>query len=83
LGQSGGVVDAVADHGHHLARALEPADLGCFAVGQDVGQYPVDAYGGGYVGRGALVIPAQQDRAQPEGAQLGHCLSACWLDPVS
>ena len=43
LGQRGGVVDAVADHGDPLSGRLEPYDLGDLVLRQHVGDHLVDA----------------------------------------
>ena len=82
LGEGWGVVDAVAHHGHHLARLLEAPDLGRLAVGQHVGQHAVDAHLGGDGPGRALVVAGEQDRRKPERPQLGDGLAAGGLQPV-
>ena len=47
LGERGGVVDAVADHGDGVALGLEALDLGDLVAGQHLGHDPVDADLGG------------------------------------
>ena len=52
LGQRGGVVHAVADHGDDLALALQPADDVDLVLGQHLGDDLVDAdLGGDPLGR--------------------------------
>ena len=82
LGQRGGVVDAVADHGHDLARILQPPDLGRLALGQHVGETSVDADFGGDGAGGALVVAGEQHRGEAERPQLSDRLAAGGLHPV-
>ena len=82
LGQGRGVVDAVADHGHHLAGPLAAADLGHLAVGQQLGRDRVHAQLAGHRPGRRLVVPGEQDRLQPEGAEPLHGRPAPRLDPV-
>ena len=67
LGQGQGVVDAVADHGHHLAGLLAAADLGHLVLGQQLGD-GVHAELTGDGPRRRLGVAGEQDRLQAEAA---------------
>ena len=69
--QCGGVVDAVAHHGHHLARVAQPLDLKGLVLGQDTGDDPLDSNLAGDGPSGALVIPGQHHDADAVALQLG------------
>ena len=48
LGERGGVVDPVADHGHDPTLVLQAADDGDLVLGQHLGDHVVDADLGGH-----------------------------------
>ena len=62
LGEGGGVVDAVADHGDDLALGLEAADDVDLVGGEDLGDDLVDADLVGDGSGGPLVVAGEQDR---------------------
>jgi hypothetical protein len=81
-GQGGGVVDAVADHGHDVAVRLEGGDpvglVGRQHLGDDV--LDADLAGDGLGGRG--VVAGDHPYLQAEGLQLGDSLGGVRLDGV-
>ena len=82
LGQRGGVVDTVADHGDDPALGLQPADDVELVLGQDLGDDLVDAdLAGDRPGRGG-VVAGQQDRGEAERPQLGDGLGRGGLHRV-
>ena len=80
-GQGGGIVDAVAHHGH-LAAFLQPADHGLLAVGQnacnDLVHARLSANGIG----GALVVAGQHDHPDAHVLQLPDGAGAVLLEGV-
>ena len=82
LGQRGGVVDAVADHGHDPALGLEPLDHVHLVRGQHLGDHLVDADLGGHGPGGPLVVAGQQHRREAEVAQPAHRLGGGRLHRV-
>ena len=69
LGEGGGVVDAVADHGDDLAVGLQAADDVDLVGGQDLGDDGVDVDLVGDGSGGALVVAGEQHRCEAEAAQ--------------
>ena len=80
-GQGGGIVDAVAHHGH-LAALLQPADHGLFAVGQNAcndlvhTRLPANGIGS------ALVVTGQHDHPDAHVLQLPDGTGAVLLEGV-
>ena len=71
LGQRGGVVDAVAHHGHELARVLQLLDLLGLVLRQHLGQHLVDAHlPGDGLGR-PPVVAGDHHRTQAHAVQPG------------
>ena len=74
LGQGGGVVDAVAHHGHAQAALLQGANAGQLAcrikAGFDLGDSRLVGYGRGCGGR----VAGQHQHTQPRAPQGGHSL---------
>jgi len=68
---SGRVVDPVADHRHLQSLRLEPGDDGRLAGRKGARDHLLDSRGGRDGPGGGLVVPGEQDRAEPEPAQLG------------
>src|SRR5215211_7729788 len=74
LRESGGVVNAVADHADLLALGLQPLDLVGLVLGPDLrhnavySELPRDRLGG------AAVIPGQHGDLEPQCVQSRHCL---------
>ena len=81
-GERGGVVDAVADHRHPVPCRLKTGDDGGLVGWQRPGDDLVDARRGRDGPGGRLVVPGQQDRAQPERAQFGDGRGRGRLDRV-
>ncbi len=71
LRERGGVVDAVAHHGHFPALGLELGDLGRLVAGQHLGDYRVDADDPGDAAGSGLVVAGQHDDLDVEVAQRG------------
>ena len=66
LGEGGGIVDAVADHGDHSAFTLQTCDRVDLVARQHFGDHLCDSdLVGDGAGRGG-VVAGQQDRAQSE-----------------
>ena len=78
LRQRGGVVDAVAGHGHDSALRLQAAHDFRFLLGQDFGIDFVDAELGGNGFGGGAAIAGEHDDADAFGVQLANALAA-WM----
>ena len=78
LGEGGGVVDAVADHGDDLALGLEAADDLDLVAGQDLGDDGVDPDLVGDAAGGPLVVAGEQDGVSPRVAQLARSRRRWW-----
>ena len=82
LGERGGVVHPVADHGHAPAGGLQPLHLGDLALGQHPGDHLVDADRRGHlIGRG-LVVAGEQDRVQTQVAESAYGFGGGGFDGV-
>ena len=81
-GQGGGVVDAVAHHGHLFALLLEGGDLPFLVLGQHLGHHlgnpQLLANGVG----SALIVPGEHDHLQPQFPERGHRAPAGGLGGV-
>ena len=82
LGEGGGVVDTVADHGHGLALGLQAADDVDLVGGQDLGDDGVDADLVGDRPGGAFVVASEQHRREAEVAERADRVGAGRLDGV-
>ena len=71
LGERGGVVDPVADHGHRAALVLQAPDRVQLAARVHPGDHVVDADLAGDRAGGALVVAGQQHRVQAERRAAG------------
>ena len=71
LGEGGGVVDAVADHGYLVALLLEEADGGQLVGGEQVGFDIGDAGGLGDGDGGGGDVSGEEDWGDVESAELG------------
>ena len=74
LGQGGGVVHAVADHGDDLALALQPAHHVDLVLGQHLGDDVVDADLAGHGPCRPLVVAGEEHRGEAEAAERPHRL---------
>ena len=82
LGQSRGVVGAVAAHRHQLALGLLGLDQPELGLRRRLGQEVVDAGLGGDGGRGERIVAGDHHRADAHPAQLGEPLADAALDDV-
>ena len=77
LGERGGVVDAVADHGDDPALGLQPLDDVDLVGGQHLGDHASSMPTSAATARAAaLVVAGQQDRASGRGRAAGATASA-------
>src|SRR3546814_11396342 len=74
LGEGGGVVDAVTDHGHRAALSLEALDDVDLVLRQHLGDDFVDADLGGDGAGSPLVVAGQQHRQQTDPTELPDAL---------
>ena len=77
-----GVVDAVPDHGDRPALVLQPADDVHLVARQHLGDHLLDPDLGRHRPRHGLVVAGQQDRGEPEVAQLTDGVRRRRLDRV-
>ena len=82
LCECGCVVDAVADHGRHLARSLQAAQLRHLLLRQDVGDDALDPDVPGHGPRRALVVAGEEHGHEAERLQLRDRLPARRFDSV-
>src|SRR5208283_2664778 len=82
LGQGGGVVGAVADHGDEFAALLLLADAGQFVLGFGLGDVIVHTGLGGDGGGGEVVVAGDHDGADAHFAELGEALLDAAFDNV-
>ena len=71
LGESGGVVDSVADHRDDSSFVLEASYDVDLLGGEDLGDDLVDADLGGDISGGAFVVAGEEHRAETESAETG------------
>ncbi len=82
LRQRGRVVDAVAHHGHALARGLQFPDLRHFLLRQHFGQHVLDSRLARDRLGGLAVVAGDHPDLQAHGAQTAHGLRGFRLDGV-
>ena len=82
LGQGGGVVGAVADHGDQFAALLLLADAGQLVLGLGLGDEIVHAGLGGNGGGGEVVVAGDHDGANAHFAKLREAFLDAALDNV-
>ena len=82
LGEGGGVVDAVADHGDDVAVGLEAPDDLDLVAGEDLGDDGVDADVVGDVSGGSFVVAGEQDGGEAQSSELADRCGAGGLDGV-